>query len=261
MRRHLGIALVLMAVAPYIAFAEEPPLPRPEPAPAAQAPSSPDFFFKPPRGSFSIRASFDFLNGGSDWFDFVEKQLTLSRSDFQTVGVAGDVNIRLRPRFDIVIGGDYMAEATDSEYRDFVDNQRQPIQQTTRIRDGSITGGVRYALRERGRAVSSLAWIPARLVPYVGGGGGILIYDLVQYGDFVDFTNFAVFGDSLPSNGATPLLYADGGVDLQLVKRVFVSVDVRYKWASPELDKSVWTGFEPLDLGGLRLSTGIAVTF
>jgi hypothetical protein len=246
MRRYLGIALVLFAAVPGTT--------------AAQA-SSPDFMFKPPRFSISVRGSWDFLRTGSDWFDFVEKQLTLDRNDFALNGISGDVSFRVRPRFDLVAGVDYLRRTTGSEYRDFVDNNRQPIEQNTRLREASITGGVRYALRERGRAIGSLAWLPTRVVPYVGGGFGVLVYDLNQYGDFVDFVDFSVFGTGLPSSGATPLYYADGGAEIQLIKHLYLSIDARYKWAHSELDEPAWTGFEPLDLGGVRLSTGATLTF
>jgi hypothetical protein len=260
MRRLLLMALSMMAMAPGLASAEGPS-PTPAPVAAPQRSPAPDFFFAPPRGSFSVRGSWDVLQANSDWFGFVRQQLTLDRGDFSLFGIAGDVNVSLTPRFDLVVGADYFGQSTDSEYRDFVDNLRQPIQQTTRLREGSVTGGVRYALRERGRAISSLAWIPTRIVPYVGGGGGFIWYNLEQYGDFVDFTDFSVFGDLLPSNGIGPTAYVQAGADVQLVKRLYVTFDARYKWAKSQLDDVVWTGFDPLNLGGVKLSTGLSFSF
>jgi len=268
MHRRSGFGLVLIAIVAGLAHAADaaaapPPAPdpAPAPAPAPQRSPSPDFFFSPPRYSFSIRGSWFLSRGKSDWFDFVETQLTLDRGDFTMGGIAGDVSLHVTPRFDVVFGGDYNGHNSSSEYRDFVDNNRQPIQQNTRLRQGSVTGGVRYALRNRGRAVSTLAWVPTRIVPYVGGGAGVLWYDLNQYGDFVDFTDFSVFSDALPSQGAAALVYVDGGVDVQVVQHFFVTFDARYRWASADLDAGVWTGFEPIDLGGVRLSTGVTFTF
>jgi hypothetical protein len=258
MRRFLSLSLLVLATTPGLAFAGgDPPLP----APQRPAPSSPDFFFAPPRGSVSIRGSWDLLQANSDWFGFVRRQLTLNRGDFRMFGFAADVNVGLTPRFDVVVSGDFAGHAKDSEYRDFVDSRRNPIGQTTRLREGSIAGGVRYALLPRGQAVSSLAWIPSRLVPYVGGGGGVLFYDLTQYGDFVDFTDFSIFSDQLKSTGAAPMAYVNAGADLQLIKHVYATVDARYKWARPKLDPDVWTGFDPLSLGGVRISTGLSISY
>jgi hypothetical protein len=125
----------------------------------------------------------------------------------------------------------------------------------------SFTGGVRYTLIPRGRSVSSLAYVPARLVPYVGGGAGLLRYDLLQYGDFIDIADFSVFSDQLPSEGWTPTAYVDGGIDWLLIRKLALTVDVRYQLAASELDESAWTGFEPLELSGIRVSTGIRILF
>jgi hypothetical protein len=74
-----------------------------------------------------------------------------------------------------------------------VDNNRLPINQTTRLWTTSLSGSVKFALVERGLEVSRLAWVPKHIVPYVGAGGGVLRYDLQQYGDFVDFRTSQVF--------------------------------------------------------------------
>ena len=260
MPRLLPIALLVLALTPGLTLAaDDPPLPAPAPAP--QRSPSPDFFFAPPRGSISVRGSVDLLQANSDWFGFVRRQLTLDRSDFRVPGIAGDVNVGLTPRFDLVLGADWASQTSDSEYRDFVDNLRQPIAQTTRIREVSLTAGIRYTLRPRGRAISSLAWIPTRVVPYVGAGGGEVWYSLLQYGDFVDFADFSVFPDQFPSKGAAPTAYVNAGVDLQLIKHVYATLDARYKWARPKLDATVWSDFDPLSLGGVRISTGLSVSY
>jgi hypothetical protein len=220
----------------------------------------PDFFFGRPSVSIGVRGGWVFARAGSDWFDFVTDQLTLEKGDFQTANIAGDVGISIARRFELEFGADYGSTSSDSEFRNFVDNSRFPIDQTTDMKQAAFTAGLRFTLTERGRELSSLAWIPRRLVPYVGGGGGALWYKVHQYGEFVDFQTFAIFRDSLESSGFTPALYAHGGFDLHLVSHVYLAVDARYLWAAPELG-SEWREFEPLDLTSLRLSTGINVLF
>jgi hypothetical protein len=221
----------------------------------------PDFFFEVPRGSFSFRWTTNVLNASSDWFGFVRDQLTLEHGDFVSMGLAGDVSIGVTPRFDVVIAGDFTGRNVRSEYRYFVDNNRLPIEQHTRIQQMSFTAGVRYALLPRGRSVSTLAYVPTRLVPYVGGGAGVLHYSLLQYGDFIDIVDYSVFSDQLPSEGWTPTAYINGGLDWLIVKKLAVTFDLRYQMAAPELDESAWTGFEPLELNGVRISTGIRILF
>jgi hypothetical protein len=254
MKRLLILAVLSVLALPGIARAEGDP-----PAPAAQ--SRPDFLFETPRGSFSIRFATNVLNANSDWFGFVGEQLTLDRGDFVSMGIAGDLSFGVTPRFDAVISGEYTGRNARSEYRDWVDNNRLPIEQNTRMTQVSFTAGVRYALISRGRQISTLAYVPSRLVPYVGGGAGVLKYDLLQYGDFIDIADFSVFSDQLPSDGWAPTAYINGGVDWLLIKKFAVTVEVKYQFASTELDESAWTGFEPLGLSGVRVSTGVRILF
>ena len=255
MNRLAWLAMLALLSCPRPAMAEGDP-----PAPAAQS-SRQDFLFDVPKGSFSFRWTTNVLNANSDWFGFVRDQLTLDHGDFVSMGIAGDVSVGVTPRFDIVISGDYTGRNVLSEYRDFVDNNRLPIEQRTRIRQMSFTGGVRYAILPRGRSVSSLAYVPTRLVPYVGGGAGVLYYDLLQYGDFIDIVDYSVFSDQLPSEGWTPTAYVNGGIDWLLVKKLAVTFDARYQLAAPELNESAWSGFEPIELSGVRISTGIRILF
>jgi hypothetical protein len=248
--------VVLLAVGGAPAYAGED---SPEEA-AAQVRQSPDFSFAAPGVSISIRGSWFVPRAGSDWYNFVTDQLTIDRADFRAAGIAGDVGLFATPRLDVVFSADYGSKTVGSEYRDFVDNNRLPINQTTRLRQVALTGGVKFALTNRGREVGSLAWVPYRFVPYVGGGGGVLWYEMLQFGDFVDFQDFSVFPDVFQAEGWAPTGYANGGVDVHVYRVLYLTVDARYQWASAELSGN-WVGFEPLDLGGLRLSTGLSFVF
>jgi hypothetical protein len=251
----LVVLLGLLAAAPASAGPDDP-----APAPALQQQSGRDFLFGPPRGSIGVRGSWVFASAGSDWYDFVRDELTLDRGDFRTAGIAGEGGISVSPKFDIVFGADYASGESPSEARHFTEGGL-PIEQTTDFRQAAFTGGVRYALLGRGRALSSLAWVPQRWVPYVGGGAGILYYRLRQYGDFVDAGDLSIFTDLFESSGWTPMGYVNGGTDIQLFTKLYLTIDARYQWASSELDRPSWTGFEPLDLSGIRFSTGINVIF
>ena len=50
----------------------------------------------------------------------------------------------------------------------------------------NLSGSVKFALTPRGREISSRAWIPSAVTPYVGAGGGVLHYQFLQFGDFID---------------------------------------------------------------------------
>ena len=242
------VLVVLTIAAP--AAAQTRPVPRP----------APDFLFEKPHASITVRGSWLFTRANSDWYDFVTDLLTVESKDFNAPGFGLDVNVPVTDRLEAQASFDFSRSSTLSEYRNFVDNNRLPIQQTTSLRELNIGGNIRYLLMDRGQQVSRLAWVPRRFVPFVGAGAGAFNYKLQQTGDFIDFQDSSVFGDDFVSNGWAPSAQVFGGVDVRVFKRVYVTVDGRYLWSDADLGRD-FIGFEPLDLAGFRLSGGVNFQF
>jgi hypothetical protein len=230
-------------------------------SPAPQVPrQSPDFLFGRPDGSIGVRGDWVFRRAGSDWYDFLNRNLTIDDGAFNAPGMTFEVSFFVTPRLDIVAGLDFSGTSTSSEYRDFVDNNRLPIEQKTELKGTTLSGSLKYALIPRGREVGSLAWIPNTVVPYVGAGGGAHWFSMTQQGDFVDFDDLSVFLDVFKSSGWSPSAHVFGGADIKVYRRLYLSLEARYEWASGDLGPE-WIDFDPIDLSGLRLSTGINVVF
>jgi hypothetical protein len=251
------VMLVLALAIPVPASAADPPQ---RAADAQPSNPTPDFLFGRPRGSIGIRGSWVLGRASSDFYDFVTDQLTLNKSDFNrpTIGTEGAVTISRR--FDIVFGLDYGQSTTNSEYRRLVDNNRLPIEQTTVLRDTQIMAGLKYALVERGRPVSRLAWVPKSLVPFVGAGAGAMYFQLRQAGDFVDYIDSSVFPDVFEASGWAPTAHVFGGVDYRMLRRLYLNLEGRYIWASGDLGRT-WVGFDRIDLAGFRMAAGINLIF
>ena len=255
--RRIGLATALvLLVAPLAALAGQDPAG----VPSSRLSPPPDFFVGKPRASLGVRGGITFANAASEWYHFVTNNLTLDRSDFRTANIGGEVVVMLPFPIDLVLGGDYGGTSKKSEFRDWVDNNRLPIEQTTKITQGTLTFGARYAFLGRGREVGSLAWVPRKFVPYVGVGFGGLLYRVKQQGDFVDFRTLAVFTDVLESSGWTTTTYANVGMDVHMTGHLYVTVDARYLWAEKGL-KQPWRNFDELDLAGLKLTSGINLLF
>jgi hypothetical protein len=141
-----------------------------------------------------------------------------------------------------------------------VDANNLPITQTTRIEQIPLTGGVKFLLIPRGRGVGKFAWLPSAIVPYIGGGAGVLWYRLEQEGDFVDESNSEIFSDHLTSSGWAPTVYAGGGADIHVFKTAFLTLDLRYVYAKPDLNRE-FVSFDSLDLSGLRVTAGLQFHF
>ena len=229
----------------------------------ASAQESPDFLFGRPAGMIGFRSGWLIASAKGDLFTFVQKHLTLERKDFNAPAIGVDVDLAVTPRASAVIGFDFSKSTTDSEYRDFVDDRRLPITQTTSLREMNFSGGVKFAIVPLGREISRRAWIPSAVAPYVGAGGGILRYDFVQFGDFIDIDdpNLAIFTDTIRSDGWTPSAHVFGGVDVRIWKRLYMSGEGRYLWSRATPDRAFSSITDKIDLDGLTLTAGIRYLF
>jgi hypothetical protein len=250
-------AIVLLLVLAPVTSGAQPPAP--------PDPGGPDFLFGRPDGSLALRGGWVFARAGSDLYDFVEDRLTIEDRDFNRAAFASDFGIALSNRADLVLGFEYNRAEIGSEYRHLVENNRDPIEQTTTLAEANLTGSIRFALTPRGREVSRFAWVPGRIVPYAGAGGGMLWYDFNQSGDFVDEgvqpgQPMPIFTDVLRSKGWTPSAHVFGGVDLRIHQRWYLTMDGRYVWAAADLEPD-FQRFEPIDLSGFRFGAGINLVF
>ncbi len=228
----------------------------------AGAQSSPDFLFGSPKGMIGVRTGWLFASANSDLFTFVQRHLTVDRKDFNAPAIGMDVEIAMGPRFSAIGGFDLSHSNKDSEYRDFVDNQRLPITQTTELTELNLSGSVKFAITPRGREISSRAFIPAAVTPYVGAGAGIMRYRFLQYGDFIDVdsANSAIFTDTFRSSGWTPTAHVFGGVDVRVYKRLYLSGEGRYLWSSGKPGRD-FIDFDPIDLAGFKATAGVHYMF
>jgi hypothetical protein len=213
-----------------------------------------------PRSTVGFRGSWFFARADSELFDFIRDQLTVDGRDFNAPGVVLEYAGSLTSRLELVGGIEVARAGVASEYRNFVDNNRLPIEQQTTLATARLTASVRAHLTSRGREVSQLAWIPARATPYVGAGGGVQRYDLRQSGDFVDAVTFNVFTDAFRAVGWVPTAHVFGGLNVRLLRSLYLATEGRYSWASAELSDD-FVDFDPLDLTGFQLTGGINVVF
>jgi hypothetical protein len=218
------------------------------------------FLFHAPQGEVSIRGGFNHAATGSDLFSFTASQLTVNPGDFSSATFATDVDVALTARMSMRFGFAISQSTTPSEFRDFVDNNRQPIQQTTEFRRLPLTASLKAYLSKTGRSLGHFAWVPARYAPYVGGGGGAMYYLFRQHGDFIDFETFKVFPDNFDSDGWTPTVHTFVGTDVSLNPRFAVTVEGRYEWAHKHLSTD-FARFQPIDLSGFSMTAGFVIRY
>lgn len=229
-------------------------------APARAQPTGDGFLFKAPAASFGVQAGYSLARAGSDLFSFTTKRLTLDRSSFDAFNIGANLAFRLTPTLDLVVGTTYARSSRLSEFRDWVDNNNLPIQQTTAFTRWPITGGLNWHLMPRGRSLGKVAWVPAAYSPYVGFGVGAMWYNFEQWGDFIDFETKDVFDGSFKSSGWTPTAHALVGIDYTLGPRLSLSSEARYQFANGQPGTS-FVGFQRIDLSGFTASVGLKVRY
>ena len=225
---------------------------------ATPAAAQDGFLFKRPVLTVGVHAGFAAPRTESQIWDFTSDQLTVDGSDFRSVPVRFELDGRLSERLDLGIDLGFNHAETRSEFREWVDQDDLPIEQTTTLERSSLSATAKFYLLPRGRQVSRFAWIPNDWAPYLGGGAGVMWYSFEQEGDFVDFQTLDIFFDHFESDGTTPVFHVRGGIDVSLGPRWLLTGDARYEWASAEMSRD-FVDFDEIDLAGFQATLGIAV--
>ena len=218
------------------------------------------YLFRQPQVTLGLRVGGALPNAGSDIFDFLTSELTIDRGDFAAISVGGDVGIRLAPQIDLLVSGSVARSSTQSEFREWTDNNDLPIEQETKFTRVPVAASIKYYFAPRGRSLSKFAWVPERFLPYFGVGAGVMWYKLEQAGDFVDFESLAVFPDQFESSGTAPMVHALAGAEWWFTPRVGLTVDGRYALAKADLDVD-YSEWGSINLSGFQLTTGLALRF
>ena len=228
---------------------------------AARAQASGDgFLFRKPVGAFIVRGGFASPMARGDIYSFLENQFTLNKGDFRSASVGADLLVGVAPRVDLDFGVGVSGNRSNSEFRHFVGTDDLPIEQTTSLTRVPLTGGARIYLAPKGRSIGQFAWIPNKIVPYVGAGGGMMWYRLHQGGDFIDFQTTDVFNDEFESSGWAPTAHGMAGVDYAITPRLALTGEARYTWAKTQLGTD-YTGFDGIDLSEFGVTVGLNVRF
>lgn len=219
-----------------------------------------DFLFGTPHVSLAFNMGYGMPRGNSEIFDFVTDELTVEKSDFYAMVVGGSFGIRITERTEVALDVSYSNSSTPSEFRDWVDMDDLPIEQTTRLRMVPVTVSLKAYLFDRGRRISSLAWVPGTWAPFVGVGGGKVYYDFKQAGDFVDFETYEIFWDTFRSDGDAGIFHVMAGAEYSLSPTFYLTGEGRYSWAEADMGRD-FVGFDPISLGGFQATVGLAVRF
>lgn len=221
------------------------------------------FLFGTPRATLTFKGGVSLPraasgNGQQSLWDLTREELTVETADLRGASIIGELAVRASERLDITLAVGYSESETRSEFRRFVGTDDLPIEQTTRFTTTPVTLGIKAYLRERGRSVGSLAWIPRTWNPYVGVAGGLVRYSFRQHGEFVDYETNDIFPDDYYSHDRAPTVHFMGGMEMSVNRHVLLVGEARYSFASAPLDAD-FVGFPDLDLAGFQATAGISL--
>lgn len=221
------------------------------------------YLFGTPRVTVGVHAGWTSARAGSDIFDFTTRRLTIDDEDFASPSWGFHLGVRATERLEVALDLTIARAEIHSEFRDWVEEDDTPIEQTTRLERTPLAVSLKGYLTDRGRSLSRFAWVPAAVAPYVGAGGGIVWHSFEQSGDFVDDEDpddAIIFTDHFRSSGSTPTAHVMAGADFSLHPRVVLTTEGRYMWASGEMGRD-YVGFDDIDLAGFQLTAGVSVRF
>src|SRR5262245_51302685 len=102
------------------------------------------YFFKRPQVGVTLRAGAVMPTASDDLHRFFFDELTLSRRDFTSAAFGGDLIINLTSHMDLVGSVMVSRVSRQSEFRDWVDANDLPIEQTTHLKKTPATVGLRF---------------------------------------------------------------------------------------------------------------------
>jgi hypothetical protein len=228
----------------------------------AVAQSGNGYLFKQPNGSFVMRGGYEPSRATGEGFDVLRRETTLGDNSFNSFNLGFDLNFLLTRSVDLTFTVDLSSRASTSEYREWEENG-QPIVHESQLDRVGLGAGFRYNLLPRGRQISSLAYIPAKTVPYIGATAGVMWYEFTQSGDFVEVVNDStgnIFSDELASHHYGFMGQVFGGIERRLTARWSVLGEARFTQSNSKFTKD-YLGLGSLQLSGLALNLGASVRF
>jgi hypothetical protein len=204
--------------------------------------------------SIYVLGSYVQPDADSDIFDQNETELTFDRDDLNGFGATFGYDHFLGDFINI--GGSigvYQDDTTVAD-REFEFPNGRPILRDIRLRIVPLEANLRILPVGRDAVV----------IPYIGAGAGVYIWEYEEIGDFV----FDRFGDPFVESGVAFSDGADfgfnihGGVQVPVSRSLAITGEVKWTKVEGDLDdESFDPAFEPIDLSTVSYSAGISFWF
>lgn len=215
------------------------------PAAAAQRPGA-----YADQNAFRVRLGEFAPRGDGDYWIDKRFDFTGDERDFEDLLAGVDYLRFLGPRLGLLVSGNSYESEVAQEYLDFVDEFGFPISHTTTLEVASLNFGLIFHLTRRGATVA----------PYVGGGGGLYGWRLIEDGDFIDFGNLEIFTDRFEQTDEAFGWFVVAGLEVPVSDTWRVFAEGRWHRVDDDLAGD-FEGLGELDLSGRTISFGAGWSF
>jgi opacity protein-like surface antigen len=229
----------------------------------------------------TVRFSFTMPTMKSDFWTTDFANMNYKRTNFQDTSFGIDFEIFLTRELSLLFSFDTFTKSKAGIYKNYVGYQLDGGDfafPATFQGDYAPGHNLRYTVTPI-QASIKIAPLGRRVkvIPYIGGGVGLYIYSLRMSGDLIDFSDPFVYTEpGYPDVDIFPIRSVDaregenfgriafgyqvfGGVQVPIGSRLTLEGEVKYSSAKSKMNNFI--GFQPLDLGSLQMSLGIAYWF
>lgn len=204
--------------------------------------------------SFYILGSYVTPEGDSDIFDQNNLELTFEVDDLNGFGATFGYDHFIGEFVNVGGAVGFYQHDTTVRDREFEFSNGQPIFRDIQLQIVPIEGMVRFLPVGRESPV----------IPYVGAGVGVYIWEYEEVGDFVidRFNDPTVITGAAFSDGADFGFNLHGGVQFPIGRTATITGEVKWTKVEGDLDEESFDpAFEPIDLSMVTYSGGVSFWF
>lgn len=233
-------------------------------------------------GFFIPQAKYDIREDNLWWIEF--DQMGFSKTNFQNTNFGFSYEYFITRQISLAIGVDGYTKKKTSAYKDYVGYLGSTLGENWDFAFPIDYEGDFFPRHSFSVSITpiqlSLKLTPmgrrSKIIPYIGGGVGVYLWDVRLVGDMIDFEDEWLYFDpdlgadipvypihlvsAIEDNRLTIGYHAFGGIMIPVAQRFTLEVEFKYNYARGEL-KEGFEGFEFFDLSAYQVSLGLNYWF
>jgi len=226
----------------------------------------------------SFRVGYFIPAAASDLWDTEFENMSFLKTDFQGANFIFSYEYFMTNELSFMLSvdgysrqkrgfyNDFVGEVVDLDYYAFDYGEGFSIEHVFSVSITPILASIK--LTPMGRK--------GKIIPYIGGGGGVYLWTVRLYGEMIDFSfpevfydpnidefvlGYPVFDVDARDEGKIAFgFHGFGGFMVPIANRITVDVEFKYSIVKGNLTEG-FEGFEPFDLSGYQITLGINYWF